>query len=178
MLDGLGLAETTPGPLIMVLQFVGFIGGWKPSRRLPPLLAATLGAALTTWATFAPCFLWVFLGAPHLAQLRRQERLRAALSAITAAVAGVVLNLAWWFAIHVVVPRPGVLDWFAVLLAVLGFVAIQRCKVGSLAIIIAGGVTAIVYRFLVRTDRRGPRSYQPRASWVKDDKTVIAAGLS
>ncbi|MBI4604497.1 MAG: chromate efflux transporter [Planctomycetes bacterium] len=86
MLDGLGLAETTPGPLIMVLQFVGFLGGWHHPGGLPPLVAATLGALITTWTTFLPCFLWIFLGAPHIEQLRGNVKLTAALSAVTAAV--------------------------------------------------------------------------------------------
>ena len=101
MLDGLGLAETTPGPLIMVLQFVGFLGGWNQPAALPPLFAATLGALITTWATFVPCFIWIFLGAPYIEQLRGNKALTAALSAVTAAVVGVVLNLAVWFGIHV-----------------------------------------------------------------------------
>src|SRR5207244_4063812 len=94
MLDGLGLAETTPGPLIMVLQFVGFLGGWNQPGGLPPLLAATLGALITTWTTFVPCFLWVFLGAPYIEKLRGAKQLTAALSTVTAAVVGVILNLA------------------------------------------------------------------------------------
>ena len=93
MLDGLGLAESTPGPLIMVVQFVGFVGGWNHPGNLSPLVAATLGAMITTWVTFVPCFLWIFLGAPYIEALRGRERLSAALSAITAAVVGVVLNL-------------------------------------------------------------------------------------
>lgn len=104
MLDGLGLAETTPGPLIMVLQFVGFLGGWNHPGDLPPLLAATLGAGLTTWTTFLPCFLWIFLGAPHLEQLRGNVKLTTALSAVTAAVVGVILNLAVWFGRQVFFP--------------------------------------------------------------------------
>src|SRR5688572_17456924 len=94
MLDGLGLAETTPGPLIMVLQFVGFLGGWNHPGNLAPLASATIGALITTWATFLPCFLWIFLGAPHIEQLRGNENLSTSLSAVTAAVVGVVLNLA------------------------------------------------------------------------------------
>lgn len=100
MLDGLGLAETTPGPLIMVLQFVGFLAAWRSHGALDPLLAATLGGLLATWVTFAPCFLWIFLGAPWIEQLRNSRPLAGALSAVTAAVVGVVLNLAIWFAIH------------------------------------------------------------------------------
>src|SRR5262249_1166579 len=104
MMDGLGLAETTPGPLIMVVQFVGFLGGWNHAGSLPPLMSATIGALLTTWVTFVPCFLWIFLGAPYIEQLRGNKDLTATLSAITAAVVGVVLNLAVWFAIHALFP--------------------------------------------------------------------------
>ncbi len=101
MLDGLGMAETTPGPLIMVTQFVGFMGALRGESGLPPLLAATLGGLLTTWVTFVPCFLWIFLGAPFIERLRDNRVLTAALTAITAAVVGVILNLAAWFAMHV-----------------------------------------------------------------------------
>src|SRR5690606_13055315 len=100
MLDGLGMAETTPGPLIMVTQFVGFLAAFREATGLPPLLAATLGAILTTWLTFMPCFLWIFAGAPFVERLRSNRALSAALAAITAAVVGVILNLAVWFAIH------------------------------------------------------------------------------
>lgn len=100
MLDGLGLAESTPGPLIMVLQFVGFMGAYRAPGGLPPLLAGTLGGLLATWVTFAPCFLWIFLGAPFIERLRGNASLSGALSAITAAVVGVVANLAVWFMIH------------------------------------------------------------------------------
>jgi chromate transporter len=100
MLDGLGMAETTPGPLIMVLQFVGFMAAFRDPGGLSPMLAGTLGGLLATWVTFAPCFLWIFLGAPFIETLRGNKALSAALSAITAAVVGVILNLAIWFAIH------------------------------------------------------------------------------
>ena len=106
MLDGLGLAETTPGPLIMVVQFVGFVGAWQNPGGLAPLLAATLGALITTWVTFVPCFLWIFLGGPYLERLRGHRRLTSALSAITAAVVGVVLNLAVWFGVAGLLPGP------------------------------------------------------------------------
>jgi chromate transporter len=102
MLDGLGMAETTPGPLIMVLQFVGFMAAFRNPGTLSPLLAATLGGLLATWVTFVPCFLWIFLGGPFVEKLRGFDALNAALSAITAAVVGVVLNLAIWFAIHTI----------------------------------------------------------------------------
>ena len=100
MLDGLGMAETTPGPLIMVLQFVGFLGAYRAPGTLSPLLAGTLGGLLATWVTFVPCFLWIFLGAPFIERLRGNAAVAGALSAITAAVVGVVLNLAIWFALH------------------------------------------------------------------------------
>jgi chromate transporter len=102
MLDGLGMAETTPGPLIMVTQFVGFMGAFRDGGGLSPLVAGTLGGLLTTWVTFMPCFLWIFLGAPFIERLRDNEVLTAALTAITAAVVGVILNLAVWFGLHVV----------------------------------------------------------------------------
>ena len=102
MLDGLGMAETTPGPLIMVTQFVGFMGAFREASGLSPLIAATLGGLLTTWVTFVPCFLWIFLGAPFIERLRDNAVLTAALTAITAAVVGVILNLAVWFGLHVV----------------------------------------------------------------------------
>jgi len=100
MLDGLGMAETTPGPLIMVLQFVGFLAAYRHPGALSPLVAGTLGGLLATWVTFVPCFLWIFLGAPFIERLRGNAAVAGALSAITAAVVGVVLNLAVWFALH------------------------------------------------------------------------------
>jgi chromate transporter len=96
------MAETTPGPLIMVLQFVGFMAAYYQSGALPPLLAGAFGGLLATWVTFTPCFLWIFLGAPYIEQLRGNKALTGALSAITAAVVGVILNLAIWFAIHAI----------------------------------------------------------------------------
>ena len=100
MLDGLGMAETTPGPLIMVTQFVGFMGAFRQATGLNPLLAGTLGGFLTTWVTFVPCFLWIFLGAPFVERLRGNKALSAALATVTAAIVGVILNLAIWFALH------------------------------------------------------------------------------
>ncbi|MCP8941147.1 chromate efflux transporter [Alsobacter sp. SYSU M60028] len=102
MLDGLGMAETTPGPLIMVLQFVGFMAAWRDPGGLPPWVAGVAGGLIATWVTFTPCFLWIFLGAPYIEVLRGNRALAGALSAITAAVVGVILNLGLWFAIHVV----------------------------------------------------------------------------
>ncbi len=112
MLDGLGMAETTPGPLIMVTQFVGFMAAYRAPGTLAPWVAGTLGGVLTTWVTFTPCFLWIFLGAPFIEALRGNRALTGALSAITAAVVGVILNLAVWFALH---------TWFTAAAPVLGF---------------------------------------------------------
>jgi chromate transporter len=101
MVDGLGLAETTPGPLILVTQFVGFLAASREAAPFSPLVAATLGAAMTTWTVFAPSFLWIFAGAPFIEDVRNNKRLAGALAAITAAVVGVILNLAVWFTLHV-----------------------------------------------------------------------------
>jgi chromate transporter len=111
MLDGLGLAETTPGPLILVLEFVGFLGAAQHPAELPPLVAGALGAAITLWVTFVPCFLWIFTFAPYVEAVRGNRRLAGALAAITAAVVGVILNLSVFFALHVLFARVGVMAW-------------------------------------------------------------------
>jgi len=162
MLDGLGMAETTPGPLIMVLQFVGFMAAFRDPGDLSPMLAGTLGGLLATWVTFTPCFLWIFLGAPFVEKLRGNKGLSAALSAITAAVVGVILNLAIWFAIHTVfrvttpvrafslafdAPVLASLDVWALVLSVAAAVAIFRFKIGmipTLAACCAAGVALYV----------------------------------
>ena len=100
MLDGLGLAETTPGPLILVTEFVGFLAGFRKGGE-PTLAFGLLGAAVTLWATFAPCFLWIFVGAPYVERLSANPRLAGALAGVTAAVVGVILDLSLWFALHV-----------------------------------------------------------------------------
>lgn len=114
MLDGLGLAETTPGPLILVTQFVGYLAAFRDPGGLPPLLAGTLGAVLTTWVTFVPCFLWIFLGAPWIERLAGNRALAGAMAAITAAVVGVILNLAVWFALNVIFAELRPVAWLAV----------------------------------------------------------------
>jgi chromate transporter len=144
MLDGLGLAESTPGPLIMVVQFVGFLGGWNQPGAMNPLAAATLGAVMTTWVTFLPCFLWIFLGAPYIEQLRENRRLTAVLSTITAAVVGVVLNLAVWFGHHVIIPTPERIDWFALVVAVAAFVVLTRWKSDILVVVACGAAVGIL----------------------------------
>ena len=143
MMDGLGLAETTPGPLIMVVQFVGFMGGWNQPGNLAPIVAATFGALITTWVTFTPCFLWVFLGGPHIEQLRGNKQLAMTLSAVTAAVVGVILNLAVWFGLHVIHPERG-FDWFAIVLGLAALVALIRWKVSVIAVVLAGGLIGLL----------------------------------
>jgi chromate transporter len=145
MLDGLGLAETTPGPLIMVLQFVGFLGAWNQPGDLPPLLAATLGALITTWATFVPCFLWILLGAPYVERLRGIKSLSSALSTVTAAVVGVILNLALWFGLHVIFPRNGNVDWFAVLVCAVAFIGMLRWKWDIVPVVLGSGLLGLIY---------------------------------
>jgi chromate transporter len=100
MLDGLGMAETTPGPLVMVLQFVGFLAAYRNPGGLDPMLAGVLGGLLTSWVTFLPCFLWVFAAAPYVERLRNNAAISAALAGVTAAVVGVIANLALWFGMH------------------------------------------------------------------------------
>lgn len=156
MADGLGLAETTPGPLIMVLQFVGFLAGYRNPGPLDPLLAGSLAALLTTWVTFAPCFLWIFLGGPYVEALRGHRRLGAALSAITAAVVGVILNLAVWFALHTLFaevrasPGPGPdlpvlssFDWRAIVLTAGAMAAMLRFRVGMAPTLIVGAALGL-----------------------------------
>jgi chromate transporter len=142
MLDGLGMAETTPGPLIMVLQFVGFMGALRDPGPLSPMLAGTLGGMLATWVTFVPCFLWIFLGAPYIEALRGNKALSAALTTITAAVVGVVLNLAVWFALHVLFAKVDEIRWFGMTVEVPAFASIN---VPSLVLTIAALIA--VFRF-------------------------------
>jgi chromate transporter len=161
MMAGLGLAESTPGPLIMVLQFVGFVAAWQNPGGLPPLLAATLGAAITTWVTFLPCFLFVFLGAPHVEGLRERPALSATLGAITAAVVGVILNLAIWFGWHAVRPVAGTIDGFVVVVAIGAWLAMERFKVGVIPTLAACALLGIAWAMMVPAvgwaprDRRG-----------------------
>lgn len=147
MLDGLGLAETTPGPLIMVVQFVGFMGGWSHADGMTPWLAGTIGALLTTWVTFVPCFLWIFLGAPYIELRRGKVRLTSALSAITAAVVGVVLNLAVWFGRHTLFPESGGVNWFAAVVGTVAFVGMWRWKWGIVPVVLGSGALGLAYRF-------------------------------
>jgi len=148
MLDGLGLAETKPGPLIMVLQFVGFMGGWNVPGSSAPLLAATLGALISTWTTFTPCFLYVFLGGPYSERLRGNAHLTTALSAITAAVVGVVMNLAVWFGMHILLPKNEPFNWFAAVVGVLVFFGMWKWKWGIIPVIIGAGILGLLYNLM------------------------------
>ena len=147
MLTGLGMAETTPGPLIMVVQFVGYVGAFRDPGGLQPMIAGVFASLLVTWVTFAPCFLWIFLGAPYVERLRGRPSLNAALSSITAAVVGVIVNLALWFALHTIfgevrettwrgvtleVPQLASIDWAAVVIALMAAFAIFRLHWGVL----------------------------------------------
>lgn len=163
MIDGLALAETTPGPLIMVLQFVGFLAAYRFAEPLNPWVAATLGALLTTWVTFLPSFLFIFLGAPYMESLRRHRGLNAALSCVTAAVVGVILNLSIWFAIHTLfgkvdrieagpmrldVPEWTTIEPGAVLLSLAAFIALTRYKLSMVWVLLGSVLVGAAYWWL------------------------------
>jgi len=163
MLDGLGLAESTPGPLILVVEFVGFLGAYRHPGTLSPLVAGVLGALITAWVTFLPCFVWIFLGAPHVEALRQNRPISAALSGITAAVVGVIANLSLWFGIHVLFARigeggSGPLHWpvpeltsvdpFAVACAAIALVLLLRFKLGVPMTLLICASIALVTKLL------------------------------
>lgn len=165
MVVGLGLAETTPGPLIMVLEFVGFVGAYQNPGDLSPLVAGVLGAVVATWATFAPCFLWIFLGAPYIERLRGNRRMAAALEAVTAAVVGVIANLAVTFAAltlfdrvrevrtlggSIPVPVWSSIDVFALIVAGVSFVGLWRYRWKVLPVIAASAVAGLVVNGFLR----------------------------
>jgi chromate transporter len=164
MAIGLGLAESTPGPLIMVLEFVGFVGAYQHPGGLPPLVAGVLGAAIVVWATFAPCFLWIFLGAPYVERIRGRTRLASALQTVTASVVGVIANLAVTFGVvtlfssvrtvsflNGVVPAPTwtSLDLFAAAIAVVAFLGIWRLRWHVVPVIVASGTAGLVIKGLL-----------------------------
>lgn len=164
MLDGLALAETTPGPLILVLSFVGFLAAFRDAGGLDPLAAGLIGGLLTAWVTFVPCFLWIFLGAPYVERLRHNRALAGALSAITAAVVGVILNLAVWLGLHVLFREVGTVslgpahvawpdlasaDPWAIGLMAVAVVALFRLKAGIPLTLLACGLLGLAIRTLV-----------------------------
>ncbi|HEX2704613.1 MAG TPA: chromate transporter, partial [Candidatus Lustribacter sp.] len=152
MVTGLGLAETTPGPLIMVVQFVGFLAAYNHPGSLPPLFAGVLGASITVWVTFLPCFFFIFLGAPYVEKLRHSQALGHALTGIGAAVVGVILNLALWFALNTAfatvtvtwwgpvqlfVPRWPTVVWASLAITALAAVLVFRFKISTLRVLAA-----------------------------------------
>lgn len=165
MLVGLGFAETTPGPLISVVQFVGFMATFRQPGLLNPLVAGTIGGLLAMWMTFVPSFLWIFLGGPYVESLIANKSLNAALTAITAAVVGVILNLALWFGLHTLfaqmeifriagltlsVPTLASIDWAALAISLTAFVAIFRFKMGMLAVLVGSTALGALYFTLIR----------------------------
>lgn len=148
MIDGLGLAETTPGPLVLVLQHVGFLGAWSNPAPFSPLAAATLGSLMTTWCTFVPGFLFIFVGAPYVEAIRANVLLSRAFSAITAAVVGIVLNLAVWFGLNVLLPGGAHIDWLSLGLAVAAFVALQRFKWDVVRVVLGCGALGFLFHLV------------------------------
>ena len=159
MVDGLGLAETTPGPLVQVTQFVGFLGAYRNPGTLSPLAAATLGALITTWVTFVPSFLWIFIGAPYVERLKNRPALSGALSTITAAIVGVVMNLGVWFGIYtlfsivddtvflgtrLLAPDLGSVDWLGVAIAACAGWALFRTKARILHVVLGAALVGLI----------------------------------
>jgi chromate transporter len=164
MLDGLGMAETTPGPLIQVVQFVAFMGAFRLHGELSPLASALIASVLVTWVTFVPCFLWIFLGAPYLERLLYNRSLNAALTAVTAAVVGVILNLAVWFSLNtlfgrleevrtyglrLLVPAWTSLDLPALFIAAAAFLALFRYRAGLIPTLAGSAAAGLLYRLLL-----------------------------
>ena len=160
MLDGLGLAETTPGPLILVTQFVGFIGAYRTEMNLSPATLGFFGSIVTLWVTFTPCFLWIFLGAPYIERLRANTQIAAALSGITSAVVGVVLNLAIWFGMHITfkklnevsllnlslkIPDPASTDFVSLCLTVLAGILLLWFRLGTIFTLIGCAGVSILF---------------------------------
>jgi chromate transporter len=148
MMDGLGLAETTPGPLIMVVQFIGFMAGWNYPGALSPIAGAMVGSLVATYFTFLPCFLFIFLGAPYIEKFRGNKKLSATLSTVTAAVVGVVLNLAVWFGMNVLFPGREGTNWFAAVIGLAAFVALQWTKLGIVTVILGSGALGLAWHLL------------------------------
>lgn len=164
MLDGLGMAETTPGPLIQVVQFVGFMGAFRLAENLSPLTAGLLASVVVTWVTFVPCFLWIFLGAPYIERLRSNRALNTALAAVTAAVVGVILNLALWFSLNtlfgqltevrayglkLLIPTWATLDLPALIIAAASFLALFRFRLGLIPTLAGSAAAGLLYRLFL-----------------------------
>ena len=150
MLHGLALAETTPGPLIMVLQFVGFVGAWHQPGALSPLTAATLGSLLTTWVVFAPSFFFILVGAPFVQRLTRIAGLQSALQAISAAVVGVMANFALWFGGHALFPNHRIAqpDLFVLVVGAGALIAFYRTRIGVIPVLAICSALGVLDRLL------------------------------
>ncbi len=151
MMDGLGLAESTPGPLIMVNQFVGYLAGYYHAQGLPPALGGAIGGLLATWVTFIPSFLMIFLLAPFIETLRKNAKLGSALQAITAAVVGVVLDLALLFTYHTYFPDTGGFDWYALAASAIAFVGLQRFKWDMIPVILGSAGLGYIWKIFIRS---------------------------
>ncbi len=149
MMDGLGLAETTPGPLIMVNQFVGYLAAFTHAVDMSPALAGAIGGLLTTWVTFVPSFLMIFVGAPFIERIRGNVKLGAALAAITASVVGVVLNLGVNFTYHTLFPDTDAFDWFALAVSVIAFIGMTRFKWGMMLVIAGSAVAGFIFKTIL-----------------------------
>ncbi len=149
MMDGLGLAETTPGPLIMVNQFVAYVAAYTHAPGLNPALAGAIGGLLATWVTFTPSMLWIFIGAPYIEALRRNVKLASALVAITAAVVGVVLNLGVTFARHTLFPDAGGFEWYALVASVVDFVGMQYWKWPMIPVIAGSALAGFIWKTII-----------------------------
>lgn len=149
MLIGLGLAESTPGPLIMVTQYVGFLGAWHLPDGLTPLTAGILGALITTYVTFLPCFFFIFAGAPFIEAMAGNQRIQAALTGVTAAVVGVVLNLAVWFGYKVILPGGEHLDVFALISAIASLLLLQKYHVPIQYMVPLGAAAGVIWRLVI-----------------------------
>ena len=148
MLIGLGLAESTPGPLIMVTQYVGFLGAWNLPGELNRLTSGIIGALTTTYVTFLPCFFFIFAGAPFIEAMAGNQRLQAALTGVTAAVVGVVLNLAVWFGHKVIFPSDGV-DLFALTSAVISLLLLLRFHIPIHYLVPVGAMTGVIWQTMI-----------------------------
>ncbi len=147
MMDGLGLAETTPGPLIMINQFVGYLAAYQNPEGLNPVAAGTIGGLLATWMTFAPSFLFIFAGAPYIERIRGNVKLSFALAAITAAVVGVILNLGLKFSSHTFLPETGVFDWFALTISLIAFSGMQFLKWPMIPVIVGSAFAGFIWKY-------------------------------
>jgi chromate transporter len=149
MLDGLGLAETTPGPLIMVVQFIGFMAGWNHSGNLTPFWGGLIGSLVATYFTFLPSFFFILSGGPYIEKFRGNKKISSSLSAITASVVGVVLNLAVWFGLQVIFPSNGTINWFGLCIGMTAFGAIQWGKIGMIPVILCAAVLGFFGKFII-----------------------------